>query len=112
MIQRRAARFVNGNYSWFASPSNMIADLGWESLDEPRAKAKMALTYKIMNGLVDIPKTKFTKSTCTNTRSQAQFLIPYCRINAAKYSFFPNAARLWIHVPVEIRSERANNNKL
>ena len=26
MIQRRAARFVNG--SWFASPSNMIADLG------------------------------------------------------------------------------------
>ena len=34
MIQRRVARFVNGNYTWFASPRNMIADLGWESLAE------------------------------------------------------------------------------
>ena len=73
----------------------MIADLGWESLAERRTKAKVAMTYKIMNGLVDIPKTKFTESTFTNTRSQAQFLIPYCRINVYKYSFFPSAARLW-----------------
>ena len=105
-IQRRAARFVNGNYSWFASPSNMIADLGWESLAERRAKAKVAMTYKIMNGLMDIPKTKFKESICTNTRSQAQFLIPCCRINAYKYSFFPSAARLWTHVPIEIRAQR------
>ena len=103
MIQRRAARFVNG--SWFASPSIMIADLGWESLAERRAKVKVAMTYKIMNGLVDPPKTKFTESTCTNIRSKAQFLISNCRFNAYKYSLFPSAARLWIHVPVEIRSQ-------
>ena len=83
----------------------MIADLGWESLVERRVKAKVAMTYKIMNGLVDIPKTKFTESACTNTRNQAQFLIPYCRIDAYKYSFFPSAAKLWIHMPVEIRSQ-------
>ena len=53
-----------------------IADLGWESLAERRAKAKAAMTYKIMNGLVDVPKTKFIESTCNNTRSQAQFLLP------------------------------------
>ena len=109
-IQRRAARFVSGNYSWFASPSNMIADLRWESLDEQRAKAKVAMTYKIMNGLVDIPKTKFKESTCTNTRSQAQFLIPCCRINGYKYLFFPSAARLWTHVPIEIRSQQTITN--
>ena len=83
----------------------MIADLGWESLAERRAKAKVAMTYEIMNGLVDIPKTKFTESNCTNTRNQGKFLIPYCRINAYKYSFFLSAARLRIHMPVEIRSQ-------
>ena len=73
-IQRRVARFVNSNCSWYASQSNVIADLGWESLAERRAKAKVAMTYAIMNGLVDIPKTKFTESTCTKTRDQHDFI--------------------------------------
>ena len=73
-IQRPVARFVNGNNSWYASPSHMIADLRWESLAERRAKAKVAMTCAIMNGLVDIPKTKFTESTCTNTRDQHDFI--------------------------------------
>ena len=45
MVQRRAARFVVGNYSYHASPTAMIKELGWQSLVERRAKAVMM--YKI-----------------------------------------------------------------
>ena len=41
MVQRIAARFVVGNYSYYASPTAMIKELGWQSLTERRAKAAM-----------------------------------------------------------------------
>ncbi len=36
-VQRRAARFVNGDYSSYSSVSNMIKDLKWPSLQQRRS---------------------------------------------------------------------------
>ena len=105
-IQRRGARFVNNNYDRFASPSAMIKELGWEPLIERRAKAKAITTYKIINQLIDIPRERFIQSNLTCTRSQSTLLIPFCRTNIYKFSYFPSAAKLWNTVPVYIRDQR------
>ena len=50
-VQRRAARFVFNNYSTYASVSNMIANLGWNSLHNRRNEIML---FKIVHKLVDI----------------------------------------------------------
>ena len=52
MIQRRAARWVTGNFSSYDSVSNMLCELGWRSLADRRIDARMI--YKIINGYVAI----------------------------------------------------------
>ena len=39
MVQRRAVRWVNSNYSTYAGVSSMIDSLGWRSLEDRRADA-------------------------------------------------------------------------
>ena len=40
-VQRRAARFVTGDYRTTSSVSDMISNLGWESLQHRRTEAKL-----------------------------------------------------------------------
>ena len=54
-VQRRAARWVSGNYERLASVSDMIATLGWRSFEQSRADARLCLFYKIIHGLVAVP---------------------------------------------------------
>ena len=56
-VQRRAARFVVGDYKTTSSTSQMIRDLEWPSLQQRREDSKVALMYRIMYALVDIPHT-------------------------------------------------------
>ena len=50
-VQRRAARFVSNNFRRKASVSEMLHDLGWQSLDGRRQDQHLVLFYKIINGL-------------------------------------------------------------
>ena len=47
-VQRRAARFVFGDYRRTSSPTDMISQLGWESLEHRRTSAKLLMLYRIM----------------------------------------------------------------
>ena len=42
-VQRRAARFATGDYKTTSSTSQMIADLGWQPLQERRTNAKSSI---------------------------------------------------------------------
>lgn len=53
-VQRRATRFVTGNYKRESSVTTMINNLGWKSLEERRAATRLTLMYKIFHNLVDI----------------------------------------------------------
>ena len=46
LIQRRAARFVTGNYGRQASVTNMLCELKWETLEERRRSFRKALLIK------------------------------------------------------------------
>ena len=53
-VQQRAAHFTCRDYSRESSVSQMLKELGWQDLAERRKEARLALFYKIVNGLVAI----------------------------------------------------------
>jgi len=53
-VQRRAARFVKSDYKRESSVTQMICDLGWQSLEACRAVSRLSLMYKIAHGLVGV----------------------------------------------------------
>ena len=53
-VQHRAARWVTNDYSLYSSVTQMIISLGWRSLDQRRADARLIMFYKIVYGLVAI----------------------------------------------------------
>lgn len=102
-VQRRAARFVVGDYRNTSSPSQMIEDLGWQSLQNRRSNAKLVMVYRITYGLVDIPAASFFHPTSLNTRGHSlRYLVPYCRTDIYSHSFIPSGIRLWNQLPEDL----------
>ena len=42
-VQRRAARWTVSNYDWQASATQIVQDLGWRTLEQRRADARLCL---------------------------------------------------------------------
>ena len=59
MVQRRAVCCVNSNYSTYARVSSMLDSLGWRSLEDRRADARLILFYKIVYNLVAVPLPQY-----------------------------------------------------
>ena len=53
-VNRRAARYVSGDYQRHSSVSSMMNNLGWSSLEDRRRDTRLALLYKIVNGDVAV----------------------------------------------------------
>ena len=52
MVQRRAARWVNNNYSTYDSVSTMLDNLGWRSLENRRIDSHLFMFHRIIYGYV------------------------------------------------------------
>ena len=61
-------RWVNSNYSTYASVSCMTGSLGWGSLKDRRADARLILFYKIVHDLVVVPLPQYTNHPVRMTR--------------------------------------------
>ena len=88
-VQRRAARFVSNNFRRKASVSEMLHNLGWQSLDSRRQDQRLVLFYKIINGLASVEtedKFKHLQANCDSHR----------------YSFFPATISSWNNLPFGI----------
>ena len=96
-VQRKAARFVNSDWSWESSPTQMLKDLKWNSLEFDRQISSLMLLYKIINGLVEIPLTFLPKKA----RDEIKFQPVYGRVNAYTNSFIPSTIRWWNEIPKE-----------
>lgn len=105
--QRRAARFVNVDYKTRSSTSQMIHDLGWKTLHERRANVKLVVVYIIVHGLIDI-HSLFFRPVSLNTRGNSlRFLVPFCRTDIYRHSFFPSGSRLWNSLSERITTAEA-----
>ena len=88
-VQRRAARYVMNNFNSYANVSEMIATLGWPTLEQRRKTFRTIMMYKIVNNLVEVPTDGILIPSELQLRGHAKkFLQPQCSVNAYLYSFF------------------------
>ena len=97
-VQRGAARYVMGDYSYRSSVTPMLHQLGWSTLEERRLHSRLAMFYKIYFNLIDIPWNQFltprTSSTCTRGHD-SRFIVPFAGNSVYANSFFPRTVRDW-----------------
>ena len=104
MVQRSAARFVCNRYHNKSSITEMLDDLNWPTLAERCRQARLSFMYKIVNGLVDIPKDNYLfPPTRVGPRTKPHLYQLYqCETNYFKHSFFPWTVVEWNHLPAEV----------
>ena len=104
MVQRRAVRWVNSNYSTYARVSSMLDSLIWRSLEDRRADARLILFYKIVYNLVAVPLPQYINHPVRMTRHMHPLHFVQIPATASyyKYSFFPFAIVQWNRLPHHI----------
>ena len=91
------------DYSPYNSVTQMQQELGWRSLDQRRADARLCMLYKITHGMVAIEMPSYFKQPKAATRHSLRHPLVYRQIhisaNYYKYSFFPLAVVQWSMLP-------------
>ncbi len=123
-VQRKAARFVKGDYrvylkeeQEYVSVSKMIADLKWKDLADRRRDTRLTLLYKIVHNHVNIEPDETlvprhnqypdrdrqmparydrTATGCANKQNFEQIRYD---INSYRYSFYPRTVLDWNLLP-------------
>ena len=102
-VQRRAVRFVCGDFFKRSSVSEMLADLNWSSLEERREANQLTYLYKIINNVVFInPPALKPKISRLRRGNSIQFNEITVKTDAYLQSFLPKTARKWNKLPQEI----------
>ena len=103
-VQKRAARFVTGNHELIhGNTEKNMKSLGWDSLEERRARSKLTTLYKARTGAISIPIEDLIISN-TRTRQSSNYFIPYSSVNSHLHSFYPSTIRLWNSIPPDTQS--------
>ena len=100
-MQKRAARFVTGNYTYeTGSITGILGQLKWESLKKRRKDNRLILLYKGLKCKAIVPTDDLIPKTrrCRNQHSMA-FQIPIANTDVYKGSFFPQNIRAWNALP-------------
>ena len=105
-VQKRAARFVTGNYSYeTGSMTGILGQLKWESLKKKKKKKRrtdnrLILLHKGLKGKANAPTDDLIPKTrrCRNQHSMA-FQTPIANTDIYKGSFFPATIRDWNALP-------------
>ena len=100
-VQRSPARWVTHDHSSYSSVTQMINTLGWRSLEQTRADARLIMFYKIVHGFVEIPLQTFIhrQIRMTRTTHPYHFIQIQTTANYYNYSFFPLAIVQWNNLP-------------
>ena len=62
-VQRSTTHWITGEYQRMASVTEIMAKLGWETLEVRRSKIRLAMFYKIVNNLIAIQTTQLIIKT-------------------------------------------------
>ena len=100
-VQKRAARFVTGNYKYeTGSMTGILEKLKWESLKKKRKGNRLILLYKGLKGKASIPTDDLIPKTRRgrNQHSKA-FQTPVANTDVYKCNFFFQTIRDWNVLP-------------
>ena len=118
-FQNQAARIILGK--GYDSPfSENLATLGWDTLEERRAKQKAVLMYKILNNeapqILNDMFQQFNQMSSYNLRgSSSKLFLPRPRTESLKKSLSYKGVQQWNSLPPGVRtasSLRAFKSKL
>ena len=96
-MQKRAARFVTGNYNYeTGSMTGILGQIKWESLMKRRKDNRLILLYKGLKGKATVPTDDLLPKTrhCINRHSMA-----LQNTDVYKGSFFHRTIRDWNALP-------------
>ena len=96
-VQKRAARFVTGNYLYeTGSMTGILEQLKWESLKKRRRDSRIIMLYKGLKGAASIPTNDLVPPIrhVRNHHSLA-FQTSFANTDIYKCSFFPQTIRDW-----------------
>ena len=100
MVQRRAARFVTNDYGRTSSVIDLLANLGWDTLQKRRDIARLSVMYRIVHELVDIPVEPFLTPSTSMTRGHDSRFHQIRTLNTTyQHSFFPGTIVFWNQLP-------------
>ena len=105
-VQKRAARFVTGNYKMETGNSKRNLDnLNWPPLEERRLKTKLTLFQKARLKLIDIPTDhlEFQKRQTRRGGDGLNYQRVFSNIDAHFNSFYPQATHLWNQLPSDVK---------
>ena len=108
-IQKRAARFVTGNYKLESGNTEFnLNQLNWPSLEERRLQTKLGIFQKARLKQIDIPTDHLEfKSRPTRQGGEGQtYQNFFSGIDSHKFSFYPHTTDLWNKLPLEVRLEQ------
>ena len=108
MIQRDAARVVTGATAR-CSTILLMDEIGWQTLATRRRNHRLALFYKIINGLSppylgDLVPGRVGDQTGYGLRRSNDLIVPMCRTSTLLKSFLPNMVSEWNGLNVEIKN--------
>ena len=91
MVQRRAARFVTGQYNRYQSVTSMLQELKWTSLQQRRQEQRLVNLYKCVNNInaLQIPPYVVRPTRTTRGQNNNSFIPISCNNDSYKYSYFP-----------------------
>ena len=102
-VQRRAARWTVNNFEQKASVTEMVKNLGWRTLEQRRADARLCLFYKVVHGLVAVPLPDYIQYS--NRISRYCHSMTFRQVSTStdyyKYSF-PLAIVQWNALPESV----------
>ena len=107
-IQKRAARFVTGNYKMENGNTKLNLDiLEWPTLEERRLQTKLNIFQKARLKLIDIPTDHLDfKNKTTRRGGEGQtYQRLFSNVDSHIFSFYPHTSNLWNHLPPEVRLE-------
>ena len=113
-VQKRAARFVTGNYTYeTGSMAGILEQLKWESLNKRRKDSRLIMLYKCLKGAASIPTDDLVPpNRLTRNHHSLAFQTPLTGTDIYKSSFFPQAIRDWNSLTDSLisASERAESS--
>ena len=87
-VERRAARWTVSNFDRKASVTEIVQDLGWRTLDQRRADARLCFFFKILHGLVAVPLPDYIQHSTRISRYCHSMTFRQVHLNRLLQIFF------------------------
>ena len=109
-FRERQRDSAQGNYNPYASVTEMLQELNWETLATKRKTARLSFIYKLYHNLMDFSveahlKPNNERRTCGS--HAFKFIVRRAKKDAFKFSFFPRTINEWNSLPEDIVNSKS-----